>query len=74
MGVFDGFGGDAGGGPVGVGGEVAQHRVEAELAVRLQELDAEAAPGRPPGELRADLIEAMDAGPPGSPALPPARP
>src|SRR5205814_2942692 len=62
VGVFDGFGGDVSGGPVGVGGEVAQHSVEAELAVRLRELDVEAAPGRPPGELRADLVDAMDAG------------
>ena len=61
-GVFDGFGGDMSGGPVGVGGEVAQHRIEAELAVRLQELDAETALGRPPGEPRADLTGAMGAG------------
>jgi len=52
-GAFDGFGGDAGGGPAGMGGEVARHRVEAELAVRLWELDIEATPGRPPGEPRA---------------------
>src|SRR5215831_6106616 len=52
-GAFDGFGGDAGGGPAGMGGEVARHRVEAERAVRLWELDIEATPGRPPGEPRA---------------------
>ena len=61
-GAFDGFGGDAGGGPAGMGGEVARHRVEAELAVRLWELDIEATPGRPSGKPRADLVEAMDAG------------
>src|SRR5262245_17067377 len=56
-GVFDGFGGDVGGGTAGAGGEVAQHHVEAELAAGLRELNVEAAPGRPPGKLRAGLVE-----------------
>src|SRR5829696_9464352 len=49
-GVFDGLGGDPGGGLVAVAGQVSQHRVVAELARRLPtvgELDLQATGGGP---------------------------
>jgi hypothetical protein len=55
-GVLDGFGGDLGGGPVGVGGQVAEHGVETELGVRpsADELDLELTVSGPREELGID--------------------
>jgi hypothetical protein len=63
-GVFDGLGGDPGGGLVAVAGQVTQHGVEAELARRLPtvgELDLQATVGGPPQQLWVDLLDAADA-------------
>src|SRR5512132_4705842 len=64
-GVFDGLGGDPGGGLVAVAGQVSQHGVVAELARRLPtvgELDLQATVGGPREQVRGDLVAGVGGG------------
>src|SRR4029450_3815444 len=63
-GVFDGLGGDPGGGLVAVAGQVTQHGVVAELARRrptVGEPDLQATGGGPSQQLGVDLLAGADA-------------
>lgn len=64
-GVFDVFGGGAGGGAVGVGGEAAEHRVEAALTSRplgVRQLDNQSVVGGPAPDFGVHLVGGAGAG------------